>query len=372
MHAPPPVRPVTVSLLPPFERFVEELRSIWDTHWLTNSGAKLQAFEAALRQRLRCGPLLAFVNGGAALHAAVHALRLPPGEIVTTPFTFAASTHVIALAGHEPVFADVDEATLTLDPARVEAAITPRTRAILGVHVFGVPCHVEALAEISRRHGLPVIYDGAHAFGVEVGGRPVTDWGDATMLSFNATKLLTTGEGGCLVFRDPALEAELRRWRRWGMLDDGVVTQPGLNGMMTEMQAALGLCNLEMLGAECAARGHVVSAYRQAFAGRPDVRLCSEPPAGVTPALSYFVIRVPAERRPAVLDALRRAQVLAKPYFHPLTSDFPCYRQCPGATAANLPVATRVAQETLSLPLYGALGEEGATFVVAVVNDALT
>jgi dTDP-4-amino-4,6-dideoxygalactose transaminase len=366
------VLPVTVSMLPPFERFVEELRGIWDTHWLTNAGPKVQSFEAALRGLLGTPNCLSYCNGGAALIAGLAALRLE-GEVITTPFTFPGTTHCLALNGLTPVFADVDPLDFNLDPAAIEAAITPRTSAILGVHVFGNPCQVEAMDRIAEKHGLKVIYDGAHAFGVKINGRDIASFGDAQMFSFNATKLLTTGEGGCVVFKDPALEPELRRLRRWGMLAEGDVTRPGFNGMMTEIQAALGLCNLEYLEAERRERRRVVATYRRLLAGLPGIHLPHEPP-GVEPALAYFVIRVGAEAgrgRDEVLARLRERQILARRYFYPLCSRLPCYTHLPGAEPGATPVAAAIAEEVISLPIFGALTDGQISFIVGVIADAL-
>lgn len=371
---PPPASlpdiPLTESMLPPLDRFVEELRDIWSSRRLTNSGPKMERLESRLRECFGVPGVLAFGTGGSALIAGVRALGLE-GEVITTPFTFAASTHAIALNGLTPAFADIDDGSLNLSPAAIERALTPRTSAILGVHVFGNPCDVGAIEAIANRRGLKVIYDAAHAFGVEVNGRNLATYGDVQMFSFNATKLLTMGEGGCVVFRDPALGPTLRRLRRWGMLEEGDVTLPGWNGMLTEIQAALGLCNLDQLAAECAARRTVVDRYRERLADIAGVRLV-EPAKGATPALSYLVVRVDAAAfghdRDALLDWLNRHGIRARRYFHPLTSRFPCYQSLPGASPENLPVASRVAREVLSLPLYGGLGETGVDRVCETIR----
>lgn len=363
-----PILPVTRSMLPPLERFVEELRGIWDSHWLTNAGPKVQAFEDALRGLLETPNCLSFCNGGAALIAGIAALKLE-GEVITTPFTFPGTTHSIALNHLTPVFADVDPETFNLDPAAIEAAITPRTSAICGVHVFGNPCPVHAIEAIARKHHLKVIYDAAHAFGVKVDGRNISEFGDIQMFSFNATKLLTTGEGGCVVFKDPALEPELRRWRRWGMLAEGDVTMPGFNGMLTEIQAALGLCNLEYLEAERAGRRRAVATYRALLGAIPGITLPPAPP-DVEPALAYFVIRVRPEfgvSRDTVLAALREKNILARRYFYPLCSRLPCYTGALGARPGSTPVAERIAEEVISLPIFGALSDAEIDFIVTTI-----
>ncbi|MEI6535878.1 MAG: DegT/DnrJ/EryC1/StrS family aminotransferase [Verrucomicrobiaceae bacterium] len=365
-----PTIPLTESMLPPLERFVEELKDIWDSSRLTNAGPKLMRFEKLLKEKLGVDELLAFVNGGSALLAGVKALGIE-GDVVTTPFTFAASTHVLALNGLRPVFCDVDDESMNISPAAIERAITPQTSAILGVHVFGTPCAVDEIDEIARRRGLKVIYDGAHAFGATVGRRNIAEFGDVQMFSFNATKLLTTGEGGCVVFRDPSLAPVLQRLRRWGMLDEGDVTMPGWNGMMTEMQAALGLCNLEFLDEERAARAQVVSHYLERLSTVPGIRLMA-PATESTPALSYFVIRVDAARfghdRDTLLAWLRDRGILARRYFYPLTSQFPCYAGAPGAGEGGFPVAARIVREILALPFYGRLGSEGTDRVCDAIE----
>ncbi|WP_050030178.1 DegT/DnrJ/EryC1/StrS family aminotransferase [Verrucomicrobium sp. BvORR034] len=363
--------PVTVSMLPPLERFVTELQDIWDSHRLTNAGPKVQAFESALRDRLGTSHCLTFCNGGAALLAGIAALKLE-GEVVTTPFTFPGTTHCLALNRLTPVFADVDPVTYNLDPAAIEAAITPRASAILAVHVFGNPCDVEAIEEIACRRGLKVIYDGAHAFGVRVRGKNLADYGDVQMFSFNATKLLTTGEGGCLVYKDATLEDDLRRLRRWGMLEEGDVTMPGANAMLSEIHAALGICNLEQLEEERRQRQQVVAAYREHLAGLRGVELPSEP-SEVEPALTYFVVRITPEfgcSRDALLQRLRDQGVLARRYFYPLCSRLPCYSHLPGAEPGATPQAVRIAEEVISLPLYGGLGSAGAEQVCQIIATA--
>lgn len=364
-----PSMPVTVSMLPPLERFVEELRDIWASHRLTNAGPKVQAFETALRQTLGTENCLTFCNGGAALMAGIAALKLE-GEVLTTPFTFPGTTHSLAVNGLTPVFCDIDPVTYNLSPSALEAAITPRTSAILGVHVFGHPCEVEAIDEIARRRGLKVIYDGAHAYGATAGGRSVAAYGDVQMFSFNATKLLTTGEGGCVVYKDAALGEDLRRIRRWGMLEEGDVTMPGVNGMLSEIHAALGLCNLEQIAEERRLRQIVVTAYGERLKALEGVVL----PVGTgqeVSALSYFVIRItPAfgRGRDTVLEKLREHGILARRYFYPLCSRLPCYRHLPGAQPGATPVADQIADEVLSLPLYGSLGERGVDYICTVLE----
>jgi dTDP-4-amino-4,6-dideoxygalactose transaminase len=261
---------------------------------------------------------------------------------------------------------------MNISPAAIERAITPRTSAILGVHVFGTPCDLAVIDDIAARHGLKVIYDGAHAFGVEVGGRSIAKFGDVQMFSFNATKLFTTGEGGCIVFKSDALMPCMRRLRRWGMLEEADVTIPGWNGMMTEIQAALGLCNLRGLDAERMGRERVIAAYRARLSCVPGVRFMEDLPGTTRPALSYFVIRLQAQEflhtRDDLLSWLQKHGIAARRYFCALTSGFECYRHLPGAGPGNLPNAVRVADEVLSLPLYAGLGEAGVNRVCDVIE----
>lgn len=368
-----PITPVTVSELPPLDRFVEELRDIWESHRLTNAGPKTAAFESALKQRLSVERLLTFCNGGSALIAGIRAMNLT-GTVVTTPFTFHATPHCLAWNGLEPIFSDIDEDTLTLDPAGIEAALQPDTSAILGVHVYGVPCQVEEIGDLARRRGLKTIYDGAHAFGTTIGGRSIAAWGDLQMFSFNATKLTTTGEGGCLVFHDPDLEEPILRLRRWGMLDEGDVTMAGLNGMPTEIQSALGLCNLERFDTVWEARCLARERYSERLATVPGLRMITSPRAGITVPPAYFPILIDPEKFGATRDdlsaRLKDGGILTRRYFHPLVSRLPCYRHCRGAEPGATPVAERAAARVLALPLFSGLGADGANRVCDAIEAA--
>ena len=348
---------VTRPLLPPLDRLSARLAQVWESKWLANGGPQHEALEAALRQRLRAEHLSLFNNGTIALFAAVKALGLS-GEVITTPFTFPATPHALSWSGITPVFADLDPVRLTLDPACVEASITPATTAILAVHVYGVPCDVDALSAIARRHGLALLYDAAHAFGVRIDGRPIAGFGDASMFSFHATKLFHTAEGGALALRDATLRHRIERLKNFGIADQETVESIGLNGKMSELQAALGLEVLACIDEELARRRHVIAAYRRALADVPGVTLVAEPP-GVESSCQYCVIRIdPAEfgrSRDEVQDALKRYNVFTRKYFYPLCSEYASYKQLPSSAAANLPVAHAAVREVLCLPLYGTL-----------------
>jgi dTDP-4-amino-4,6-dideoxygalactose transaminase len=364
---------VTRPLLPDLREYGEKLEAVWSSGWLTNAGRMHQELERALSDYLRAPALSLFNNGTVALLTACRALEVR-GEVITTPFTFPATPHVVAWSGAEPVFCDVDPKTLTLDPARVESLITPRTTAILGVHVYGTPCDVEALQRVADRHRLKIIYDGAHAFGTEIDGRPISDFGDLTMFSFHATKLFHTAEGGALAARDPSLKARIDLLKNFGIMNETEVALPGINGKMNELQAALGLVVLRRLDEERRARSAVARVYRERLGALAGVSCLSVPPR-VRESLQYFVIRIDAAAAGVTRDALyaklREYNVIARRYFYPLCSEQPCYRDLPSARPDRLPAAHRAASEVLALPFYGALGTEDAERVCAVIEYEL-
>jgi dTDP-4-amino-4,6-dideoxygalactose transaminase len=280
------------------------------------------------------------------------------GSVVTTPFTFPATPHALVWSGLTPIFCDIDPVRLTLDPAAVEAAIGRDTSAILGVHVYGVPCHVEALQQVADRHGLKLIYDGAHVFGTTIDGAGIGGFGDATMFSFHATKLFHTAEGGALSCATPELKRAIDHLKNFGILNQEEVDVPGINGKMNELQAALGLAVLEHVAAERDRRRAIVDRYRARLSGTAGLTLMPQL-AGVSDSYQYFVVRIdPAGfglTRDAVQERLKTYNVLTRKYFFPLCSEYPCYRELPSSSPANLPVAHRAAGEVLCLPLYGSL-----------------
>ena len=348
---------VTRPLLPELGEVVARLEQVWESRWLTNAGAQHEALEEALRQYLLVSQLSLFNNGTVALLTALRAFELT-GSVVTTPFTFPATPHSLVWAGIEPVFCDIDPDRLTIDPAAIEAAMRPDTTAILGVHVYGVPCDVAAIDAIAKRRGVKVLYDGAHVFGSTIDGAGIGTFGDATMFSFHATKLFHTAEGGALACATPELKRTFDHLKNFGILNQEEVGVPGINGKMNELQAALGLAVLDHVAAERLARHAIVERYRARLSGVGGLAVMPQLP-GVSDSYQYFVIRIEPQAfgrsRDDVQDALKTYNVLTRKYFFPLCSDYPCYRGLPSARAEHLPVAHRAAREVLCLPLYGTL-----------------
>ena len=348
---------VTRPLLPPLDDVRARLEEVWRSQWLTNWGDQHARLERALTDRLGVAQLSLFNNGTIALLVATRALDLR-GEVITTPFTFPATPHALAWTGVTPVFADIDPVRLTIDPARVEALITPRTTAILGVHVYGVPCDVEALAAVAARHGLRLLYDGAHAFGVRCGGRGIGTFGDATMFSFHATKLFHTAEGGAIACADAALRHRIERQKNFGIAGQELVECVGINGKMNELQAALGLSVLAGMDAEIDQRRAILTIYQERLGGVRGLTLMPELP-GVENSYQYCAVRIDSSRfghsRDEVQQTLKTYNVFARKYFYPLCSDYDCYRDLPSADPACLPVARLAASQVLCLPLYGSL-----------------
>lgn len=348
---------VTRPLLPPLEEYTALLQDVWASGWLANGGEQHRALEAELQQWLQVPHLSLFNNGTIALLVACQALGLT-GEVITTPFTFPATPHVLSWNNATPVFADIDPETLCIAPASVESRVTPRTSGILGVHVYGAPCDVHAIAAIARDHQLRVVYDGAHAFGTQIDGQAIGTFGDATMFSFHATKLFHTAEGGALAVNDRALKERVDLLKNFGIKNEDEVAMPGINGKMSELQAALGRVVLRHVGAERQRRAAVRQVYEQRLADIAGLRL-HVMPGGVTDSLQYLVLRVNAAQagcsRDALHERLKQYNIITRKYFNPLCSEYSCYRHLPSAQPKNLPNAYRVASEALVLPLYGAL-----------------
>lgn len=348
---------VTAPLLPPLEAVTARLADVWASGWLTNNGRQQELLEAALRAYLGVPQLSLFNNGTIALFTALRALELR-GEVITTPFTFPATPHALAWSGVTPVFADIDPVRLTLDPARVEEAITPRTTGILGVHVYGIPCDLDGLQKVADRHGLKVIYDGAHAFGTRVNGAGIGTFGDITMLSFHATKLFHTAEGGALACRDDAMRERINQLKNFGIIDPETVLSIGLNGKMNELQAVLGLAVLDCLAEEIDRRKALLQLYRRTLGAVDGIAMVEDPP-GIESSYQYCAIRIDEARfgrsRDDVHRELMHHNVISRKYFFPLCSDYACYRDLPSADPARLPVARTAAMQVLCLPLYGSL-----------------
>ena len=345
---------VTSPLLPDLDDFHAMLREIWDSKWITNNGDFHQRLEAALCEYLKVPYISLFTNGTLPLITALQALNIS-GEVITTPYSFVATTHSIWWNGIKPVFVDIDPATGGIDPDRIEAAITPRTTAIMPVHVYGKPCRTKEIQDIADKYGLRVIYDAAHAFGIEVNGESILNEGDMSTLSFHATKVYNTIEGGALVMHDAKTKQRIDYLKNFGFAGETEVVAPGINGKMDEVRAAYGLLNLRLVDACIEARHQVAIRYREALRPIDGITFWDDMP-GVRHNYSYFPIFVDAERygmtRDELFNKLRGQGILARRYFYPLISDFSTYRGLPSATRENLPNATRMADTVLCLPIH--------------------
>ncbi len=348
---------VTRPLLPDLKEFHHELEEIWESKWLTNNGPKHRKLEEEIRQTLKVPYVSLFNNGTIALIIAVNSMRIL-GEVITTPFTFPATPHVLSWNGINPIFCDIDEKTMNIDTNKIEQMITPRTTAILGVHVFGTPCDVQGIQEIANRYGLKVIYDAAHAFDARIDDTGIGNFGDISMFSFHATKLFHTAEGGALTFKDQNLKVRIDLLKNFGIKNEEEVVMAGINGKMNEIQAALGLINLRYLEKEREKRKKVVETYKSHLSNIEGITT-NELPTSVRNSYQYFVIRVNKEKfgisRDEVYERLKGYNVYSRKYFYPLCSDYPCYKYLPSSNPGNLPVAKKVVSEVLCLPLYGNL-----------------
>lgn len=351
---------VTRPRMPELSSYQKSLEKIWESRWLTNDGQFHLEFEKQLKDYLGVEHMNLFVNGAIGLLVALHALRINAGEVITTPFTFAATTHVLYWNNVTPVFCDIDRESFNIDPDKIERLINPNTKAILAVHIYGIPCDVEAIQKIADRHGLYVIYDAAHAFGVRIGDRSILDYGDLSALSFHATKLFSSIEGGALVSRSQEIRSRIQFLRNFGIADEETVIGPGINGKMNEFQASFGLLSLETVEQEIASRRKLTSIYREELAGVSGIS-CTEDISGVKHNYGYFPVLIDSDKfgcdRDQLFGILKKCNINGRKYFYPLTSSYPCYSALPTASNENLPVATQVANEVICLPLYGELPE---------------
>ena len=361
---------VTQPYLPPLEEFMPSLQAIWDSKILTNGGQYHQAFEGALAEYLGVEHISLFTNGTIALVTALQALRIS-GEVITTPYSFVATAHSLLWNGIKPVFVDIDARSLTIDPEKIEAAITPQTTAIMAVHCYGRPCNVEAIQRIADVYNLKVIYDAAHAFGVRIGGASVLEHGDLSVLSFHATKVFTTFEGGAIVSRDAKQKQRIDQLKNFGFVDDVTVVAPGINGKMSEFGAALGLLQLRHIDDAIARRRVIDGMYRELLGDIKGIR-CLEHAEGVVSNFSYFPILVEPNfpmSREALYRRLRNSNIYTRRYFYPLISEFPMYRGLPSAKREDLPVARDTALRVLCLPIYPQLGDDDVRRVVSCVRQ---
>ena len=348
---------VNRSSMPTFEEYCEEIKDLWDSHWLTNMGAKHQQLQAELEAYLGVKHVTLYTNGHLALENAIAALNLPEGgEVITTPFTFASTTHAIVRNGLVPVFCDVNDRDYTMDVTKIEALITPRTVAILPVHVYGNLCDVEAIGKIAKRYGLKVIYDAAHAFAVKYKGVSSACFGDLSMFSFHATKVFNTIEGGCVCYQKDRWVQLLNDLKNFGFRGPEEVAYIGGNAKMNEFQAAMGICNLRHLEGEIAKRKRVIEHYRKRLEGVEGIRLCPSQ-KDVESNYAYFPVVFDGYKytRNEVYEKLMEQGITARKYFYPLTNSFECYRHYPTAGVEKTPVAQRLALRVLTLPLYADL-----------------
>ena len=357
---------ITSPLLPDLAEFHELLQEIWNSRWITNNGQFHKQLEEALCEYLKVPYISLFTNGTLPLLTALQALRIT-GEVITTPYSFVATTHAIWWNGCKPVFVDIEESTCGMDPERIEAAITPHTTAIMPVHCYGKPCDMERIQAIADKYGLKVIYDAAHAFGVEVNGRSVLAQGEMSTLSFHATKVYNTLEGGALVMHDAETKKRVDYLKNFGFAGETKVVAPGINSKMDEVRAAYGLLNLKQVDGAIEKRHQVAIRYREALRNVKGIRFFDDMP-GVRHNYSYFPIFVNAEEYGMTRDELyfkmRSKGIYGRRYFYPLISTFSTYRGLPSAVPENLPVATRIANEVICLPMHHGLGEKDVARVL--------
>ena len=363
--------PITVTspLLPDLDELNSMLQEIWDSKWITNNGSFHKKLEAALCEYLKVPYISLFTNGTLPLLTALQALHIT-GEVITTPYSFVATTHSIWWNGCKPVFVDIDRATGNIDPDKIEAAITPQTSAIMPVHVYGQPCDTKRIQEIADKYGLKVIYDAAHAFGVQVNGESVLNAGDLSTLSFHATKVFNTIEGGAMVMHDAETKKQIDYLKNFGFAGETTVVGPGINSKMDEMRSAYGLLNLRQVDAAIEARHQVAIRYRDALRDVPGITFFDDI-LGVRHNYAYFPIFVDAEKYGMTRDELyfkmKEKGVLGRRYFYPLISSFSTYSGLPSATPENLPQANKMADSVICLPMHHGLSAADIDRILALI-----
>lgn len=361
---------VTQPYLPPLDEFVPYLQQIWDNKVLTNGGPMHQQLEAALSEYLGVEHVALFNNATIALLTALQALRIT-GEVITTPYSFVATAHSLLWNGIKPVFADIDPQTLNLDPKRIEEAITSQTTAIMPVHCYGNPCDVEAIQKIADDYNLRIIYDAAHAFGVEDAGGSILRHGDLSVLSFHATKVFNTFEGGAIICPDAKTKKRIDQLKNFGFVDEVTVVAPGINGKMSEVNAAFGLLQLQHIDQAMQRRCEIDQFYRNNLKDVPGIRLVDG--AGQTTSnYSYFPILINADyplSRDAVYQKLKDHGIFSRRYFYPLISEFPMYRGMISAQSNNLPIANTISKQVICLPIYPGLENEQLSRITAILQE---
>ncbi len=361
---------VTQPCLPPLEEFIPYLQQIWDNKWLTNNGPLHNQLERELADYLGVKYISLFANGTLALISALQALNIT-GEVITTPFSFVATTHSLWWNKITPVFVDIEMEYLNLDPAKIEAAITPRTTAIMPVHVYGNPCQMDEIQRIADKHGLKVIYDAAHAFGVKKDGVSILNQGDLSVLSFHATKVFSTIEGGAIICHTEDMKRHIDNLKNFGFRGETLVEEPGINAKLNEVQAAYGLLLLKYIDGFFAKRKAITELYQSLL---KDIQgICFLPDMnGVTHGYSYFPILIDEDvygmSRDELYEKLKENNIFTRRYFYPLISNFEPYRELPSAVPDNLSIATKVAQQVLCLPIYVELTEEDIQRIIEIIK----
>lgn len=361
---------VTRPALPPLKEFLVYLEKIWESRVLTNNGPFHQELEKELADYLGVKHLSLFANGTLALVSALQALRIT-GEVITTPFSFVATTHSLWWNNIKPVFVDIEPDYFTLDPDRIEAAITPQTTAIMPVHVYGNPCRTDAIEKIASSHGLKVIYDAAHAFGVTVNGESILNYGDLSILSFHATKVYNTVEGGAIICKDEETKRHIDHLKNFGFEDEVTVVEPGINAKMNELQAAYGIVQLRHINDYIEERKSIAEQYRKELAGVRGLRYLNDID-GIRHSYTYFPVMIDSlqygRTRDEVYDMLRSHNIFGRRYFYPLISQFPTYRGLPSSEPSNLPVASQVAGQVICLPIYPGLTSSQIESIVSLLR----
>ena len=360
---------VTSPLLPDLQEFNQYLQQIWDSKWVTNNGQFHQQLEKALCNYLGVEYLSLFTNGTLPLITALQALHIT-GEVITTPYSFVATTHALWWNGIKPVFVDIDPSNCGIDPEKIEAAITPRTTAIMPVHCYGNPCDTERIQAIADKYGLKVIYDAAHCFGVRVNGDSILNHGDMSTMSFHATKVFNTAEGGALIVKDVETKKRVDYLKNFGFAGETEVVAPGINSKMDEVRAAYGLLNLKQVDKAIEKRHQVAIKYRESLRNVKGIRFFDDMP-GVRHNYSYFPIFINAEEYGMTRDELyfkmKEQGILGRRYFYPLISTFSTYCGLPSAAPENLPVATRIANEVICLPMHHELSREDLSRILDLI-----
>lgn len=361
---------VTQPFLPPLEEFQEYLKDIWESKWLTNNGKYHQALEKALCEYLGVKYISLFSNGTLALITALQTLHIT-GEVITTPYSFVATTHALWWNNIKPVFVDIEPNTFNIDPEKIEAAITPQTTAILPVHVYGNPCNVEKIKKIADDYGLKVIYDACHTFGVSIKGIPILNFGDLSVMSFHATKVFNTFEGGAIISHDKESKKRIDNLKNFGFIDETTVVAPGINAKMNEVQAAMGLLQLKYIDVAIQKRRKIADQYRKVFTNISGISLIDDMP-DVKHCYSYYPIFINKEifgkTRDDVYNILKSNNIFSRRYFYPLISQFPTYRGMESAKTEKMPIAEKATKEVICLPIYPELKTDQINFIIAKIK----